>query len=348
MTISQTCCPNNNGTIYLFELTNLKGTIVKITNAGAVITSIKTADKKGNFDEITLGFDNPGFYISNAYLSNCPYLGATAGRFANRIDHGKFSLLGKEYNLAVNNGNHHLHGGPTGFHSKIWEAVISGEEGNQKLVLTLNSPDMDEGYPGNLKVSITYNLTENNELIMEYQANTDKATPVNLTNHTYFNLSGLNENILNHEVMIFADAYTEKNDDIPTGEITPVKETPYDFRTFRKIGEKLNLLPTDAYDHNFVLNAEKDILTRAAIARDTQTGRVLEVFTTMPGMQFYSGYHLDGSYERNGKKFESFSGFCMETQFFPDSPNKPNFPDCITTPEKPFKQTTVFKFGINN
>lgn len=348
MTISQTCCPNNTGTIYLFELTNLKGTTIKITNAGAAITSIKTADKKGNFDEIALGFDNPGFYISNEYLSNCSYLGATAGRFANRIDHGKFSLLGNEYSLVVNNGNHHLHGGPKGFHSKIWEAVIIGQEGNQKLVLTLNSPDMDEGYPGNLKASITYNLTENNELIMEYEAITDKATPVNLTNHSYFNLSGLNENILNHEVMIFADAYTEKNDDIPTGEIVPVKETPYDFRTFRKIGEKLNLLPTDAYDHNFVLNAEKGILSRAAIAKDTQTGRILEVFTTMPGMQFYCGYHLDGSYERNGKKFERFSGFCMETQFFPDSPNKPYFPDCITTPEKPFKHTTVFKFGIEN
>lgn len=348
MTITQTSFPNINEEVYVYELKNNIGTIIKITNVGATITSIKTANKEGNIEEITLGFDNPLDYISKEYLSNCPYFGTTAGRFANRIAHGKFSLNGKEYTLAVNNGNNHLHGGINGFNTRIWNSCITEKDGKQKLKMSLKSPDMDEGYPGNLTATIEYELTESNELVMKYHAVTDKATPVNLTNHTYFNLSGLKENVLNQELMIFANAYTEKNDDVPTGKIVNVKDTPYDFISFHKIGERLNLLPFDAYDHNFVLNEREGMLSRAAIARDLNSGRILEVYTTMPGMQFYTAYHLDGSYQRNGKRFERFYGFCMETQYFPDSPNKPDFPDCIFTPDKHFNHTTVYKFGVDN
>lgn len=346
MTITQTNFTSQTGTVSLFELRNSKGTSVKITNAGACITSIVTADKNGQMDEITLGFDDPSFYLSKEYLSNCPYLGTTAGRFANRIAHGRFSIGQKEYTLAVNNGNHHLHGGPTGYHARLWDAELSNDGGNQKLVLSLKSPHLDEGYPGEVLARVSFFLTNDDELILYYHATASEATPINLTNHTYFNLNGLKRDILEQEVMIFANGYTEKQDDIPTGTIVPVKDTPYDFLTFHKIGERLSQLPQDAYDHNFVLNLEEGNLTRAAIARDPESGRTLEVYTTLPGMQFYTGYHLDGSYERGGRRFERFGGFCMETQYFPDSPNKAHFPDCIATPEKPFDHTTVFKFGI--
>jgi aldose 1-epimerase len=349
MTISQTTFSSANGkNIDLFELKNRVGTIVKITNAGATITSIRAIDQNGDFGEITLGFDDPTFYLSPEYLSNCPYLGTTAGRFANRIARGKFSLDGKEYTLAINNGNNHLHGGPTGFHTKIWESAITGTGDNQKLALSLKSPDMDEGYPGNLFSTVVFFLTDQNELVIEYEATCDKPTPVNLTNHTYFNLQGPGHSILDHEVVIFADGYTEKEDDIPTGIIVPVKDTPYDFLAFHRIGERFKALPANGYDHNFALNLQEGILSRAATAKEPQTGRTLEVFTTMPGMQLYTGYYLDGSYQNGGKKFEQFGGFCMETQYFPDSPNKPNFPDCIATPDKPFRHTTVFKFGTES
>lgn len=346
MTITQANYPNKSGIVSLFELKNSIGTVVKISNAGAAITSVLAADKYGKFEEITLGFDDPAFYISDEYLSNCPYLGVTVGRFANRIAKGKFSLNGQPYTLAVNNGNNHLHGGPTGFHTKVWDASIEGKGSNTKLKLSLKSEDMEEGYPGNLLVTLYFHLTDSNELVMEYHAVSDKATPVNLTNHAYFNLSGLRENVLNHEVMIFANGYTEKEDDVPTGKIIPVKDTPYDFLSFHKIGDRLNDLPRDAYDHNYVLTNNEGILSRAAIAKDSVSGRTLEVFTTMPGMQFYTGYHLDGSYQRAGKTFERFGGFCMETQYFPDSPNISHFPDSIVTPEKPFNHTTVYKFGV--
>ncbi len=348
MAITQTTFITEPGKeIKLFELKNSDGTSVKITNAGATITSIKTRDKNGSIDEITLGFNNPSVYLSDNYLANCPYLGTTAGRFANRIANGKFTVEGNEYILNVNNGKNHLHGGPKGFHSKIWGSEIKGDGDNQKLILSLLSHHMDEGYPGNLTVNISYHLTNQNELVTEYLASSDKATPVNITNHTYFNLNGLNENILKHDVKLFADNYTEKENDIPTGRIVSVKNTPFDFLEFHKIGERLNQLPTDAYDHNYVLNnGNEGILSRAAFVKEPTTGRTLEVFTTLPGMQFYIGYHLDGSYSNNDKKFEKFGGFCLETQYFPDSPNKPDFPNCITKPGNPFKHTTVFKFGV--
>jgi aldose 1-epimerase len=330
-----------NPAIKHFELKNGKGTSVKITNIGATITSIVTPDKNGNPAEISLGFDDPAHYLSKEYLGNCPFLGAVVGRFANRIANGRFTLDGKTYTLATNNGPNHLHGGPAGYFLKIWDSSIEGDT----LVFKLFSPDNDEGYPGNVNVKVSYKLTEENELIIHYFAEADQATPVNLTNHAYFNLSGKKGNILDHEVMILADHYTPAIEAIPTGEIASVKNTPFDFTSFHRIGERIAQLPENTYDHNFALNLKEGELSRAAVAKEAVSGRVLEVFTTLPGMQFYAGYYLDGSHSRSGRKFESFEGFCFETQYFPDSPNKANFPDCITKPGKPFDHTTVFKFS---
>ncbi len=335
-----------NNQVKLFELSNSQGTSIKITNAGATITSIETRDKNANFSNIVLGFDNPETYISPEYLENCVYLGATIGRFANRIAKGKFHLNGKTYKLKVNNGNNHLHGGPTGFHQKIWSSEIEETEAGQALIMRTFSPDGEEGYPGNVEVEVRFLLSDENELIIDYTANSDAATPVNLTNHSYFNLTGGNRDILDHEVMIFADEYTPKDDDVPTGDIVTTEKTPFDFKEFHKVGERLNHLPYDAYDHNFVINGKAGELKRAAIVREPVSGRMLEVFTTLPGMQFYSGAHLDGSFENSRKKLEKFGGLCFETQYFPDSPNHPSFPSCIVEPGKPFKHTTVFKFDV--
>lgn len=331
----------NEQAIVLFELKNNTGTTVCITNIGSTITSIQTPDKNGKIEEVTLGFNDPLDYLNEAYLKNCPFLGATAGRFANRIAKGKFKLDGKSYTVPVNNDANHLHGGPDGFHQQIWKGRIEGES----LVMTLVSPDGHMGYPGKLTARVKYTLTDAHELIMDYLAESDQACPVNLTNHAYFNLRGKKASILDQEVMIMADHYTPAIDAIPTGEIAPVKDTAFDFSSLRTIGEKIDASPIKTYDHNFVLNHPEGQLERAALALDKETGRVLEVFTTLPGMQFYAGKFLDGSYARGDWYFESHEGFCLETQYFPDSPNHPKFPDCIARPGKPFKHTTVFKFA---
>lgn len=342
MHIQKKAIPNDKHLpVYIYELTNNTGTTVKITNIGATITSITTPDRDGKIEEVTLGFDDPMTYLSDKYANNCPYFGTTAGRFANRIAKGQFTLSGKTYQLAINDGENHLHGGLAGFHQKLWKGAIS----NNKLVMNLESPDNDEGYPGKLNVAITYTLTDDHELILEYLAETTQATPLNLTNHAYFNLTGQPGDILKHEVMMMADNYTPAIDAIPTGEISSVKETPFDFTTFHTIGERIHQLAEKYYDHNFVLNHKEGELTRACIAKENESGRILEVFTTLPGMQFYTGYFLDGSHARGSRKFNSFEGFCMETQYFPDAPNKPQFPDAIATPDKPFRHTTIFKFS---
>lgn len=331
----------NEQAIVLFELKNNTGTTVCITNIGSTITSIQTPDKNGKIEEITLGFNDPQDYLNEAYLNNCPYLGTTAGRFANRIAKGAFSLEGENYKLPVNNGANHLHGGPDGFHQQIWEGKIEGDS----LVMTLVSPDGHMGYPGKVTARVKYTLTDAHELVMDYLAESEQACPVNLTNHAYFNLRGKKASILDQELMIMADHYTPAIDAIPTGEIAPVKDTAFDFSSLHTIGEKIEASPIKTYDHNFVLNHPEGQLERAALALDKESGRVLEVFTTLPGMQFYAGKFLDGSYARGDWRFESHEGFCLETQYFPDSPNQPKFPDCIARPGKPFKHTTVFKFG---
>lgn len=332
--------------VYLYKLTNEQGTTVKITNIGATVTSIETPDKNGDVKEITLGFDNPIDYLSASYLSNCPFFGATIGRYANRIAGGKFHLNDKEYTLAKNNGDNHLHGGPTGFSTRIWNSSIKNERGIDKLVMTLESPDMDEGYPGNVFIKVVFTLTNSHELIIDYSATTDQATPLNLTNHTYFNLSGEKSSIMNHELLIFADAYTPVVNGIPTGELKAVKGTPFDFTQLYPIGKRLNQLDEEAYDHNYVLNDKEGELRRVAFVKENDSGRTLEVFTTMPGMQLYTGYYLDGSHKNNGRKFERFEGFCLETQYFPDSPNQLHFPSAISSPSQPFEHTTVYKFGV--
>lgn len=348
MKIQEIHLPNlQNKNIKLFELKNNSGTTVQITNVGATITKITAQDKNGLFSDIVLGFDDPENYIEPNYLNNCVFLGATIGRFANRIANGKFNLGGKSFKLRINNGNNHLHGGPTGYHTKIWEAKIINDQQNEKLEMSLTSPDNDEGYPGNVKAKVTFTLTSDNELIINYQALSDSPTPINLTNHSYFNLSGKDRDILDHEVMIFADSYTPKENDIPTGEIIPTQGTPFDFKDFHKVGERLEQLNDDIYDHNFVINGNEGELRRAAIVREPDSGRTLEIYTTMPGMQFYIGSFLDGTYKNSQRSFDKFSGMCFETQYYPDSPNKSNFPSCIFGPERPYNHTTVFKFGIN-
>ena len=335
--------------LYHFELKNSSGMTIKITNVGATITSIKTPDKNGKFEEITLGLKKPEDYLTPEYIANNPCLGSTPGRFANRIANGEFTLDGKTYKLAVNNGKNHLHGGIVNFSRKIWDAEILEEKDKKALVLSLNSPDMDEGYPGNLKVKVLYWLSDDNELFILYRAETDKPTIVNLTNHTYFNLNGLKKNILDHYVTINADNYTESIENIPTGKIVSVKGTPFDFLTPRKIGERLSLLAEDGYDHNYVLNLNNShSVSLAATAFDPISGRSLAVFTSLPGMQFYTAYYLDGTHGRNKKKYNRFDGFCFETQYFPDSPNKPNFPSPVIRPGKPFEHTTTFKFETMN
>ncbi|QNF32473.1 galactose mutarotase [Adhaeribacter swui] len=330
--------------VKLYTLTNKQGTIVKITNYGGIITQIVTPDKNGQAGNVVLGFDN-----LDTYLAGHPYFGAIAGRCANRIAQGKFTLNGQEYTLAINNGPNHLHGGLQGFDKQVWTAQMLREQ--NALQLTYISPDGEEGYPGTLTTIVTYTLTEANELRIDYEATTDKATPINLTNHSYFNLSaGQAEDALNHEVYIQADRYTVIDDNlIPTGELRPVAGTPMDFNTPHTIGSRIAEVD-GGYDHNYELTKKQDgQLELAAWVYEPLTGRVLEAYTTQPGMQFYSGNFLDGSLTGpDGKIFKKHYGFCLETQHFPDSPNQPSFPSAILNPGDTFKQSTVYRFLVQD
>lgn len=333
--------------VELFVLTNDNGMQVSITNYGAIITHLLVPDKKGKTADVVLGFDT-----LDEYLAGHPFFGAVAGRYGNRIAKGKFTLDGKSYTLAKNNGENHLHGGVKGFDKAVWKASIPRIEEGVAVKLTHVSPDGDEGYPGTLTVSVTYTLTPKNELRMDYQATTDKATPINVTNHSYFNLAGQGEgDVLGHELEINADRFTPVDSGlIPTGELRSVKDTPFDFRKPTTIGERIDKDEEQAkigkgYDHNFVLNKKAGELSLAARAHDPKSGRVLEVFTTEPGVQFYTGNFLDGSSKGKGKTYKHRYGFCLETQHFPDSPNKPDFPSTILRPGEEFKSTTVFKFS---
>ncbi len=336
----------DNKEVYLFSLQNNNGITVRITNYGGIITYLSVPDKSGNFGNIVLGFDNPLKYSSDEYLAVCPYLGAIVGRYGNRIANGKFSVAGKEYNLAKNNGPNHLHGGITGFDKVVWDSRVNITNGSSVLTLHYNSPDMEEGYPGNLDVTVVYSLTNRNELKIEYEAVIDKPCPVNLTHHSYFNLNGIKSDILDHELYLNADKYTIADDTlIPTGEIINVADTPLDFRNSRKIGENITRLD-NGYDHNYVLNKKEGYdLTLAAKVFEPSTGRSMEVFTTEPGLQFYSGNFLDGSLTNaEGKAIMKHYGFCLEAQHYPDSPNKSQFPSTILSPGEKYSQTTIYKF----
>lgn len=327
--------------VELFTLKNANGIELSICTYGGIITSIKTPDKHGDFDDIVLGFDT-----LEPYLNDNPYFGCTAGRFANRIAGGRFSLEGKTYQLAKNNGENHLHGGERGFDKVLWQAR---EMSDNSLSLKYHSQDGEEGYPGALEATVTYTLTENDDLRIDYAATTDAPTIINLTNHSYFNLSGAAD-ILAHEVLINADRFTPTDKSlIPTGELREVNDTPFDFRSFTPIGERIHasneqLKFADGYDHNWVLNGPRGELRHAATVREVATGRGLEVLSTQPGVQFYSGNFLTHVVGKGGRVYKRRAGFCLETQHFPNSPNQPEFPSTSLRPGERYEETTLFRF----
>jgi len=332
----------------LYSLTNANGTEVDITNYGGIITSIIVPDKDGNMGDVALGFDN-----LDDYMKKSPYFGCIVGRYGNRIAKGKFTLNGKTYTLAVNDGPNHLHGGIVGFDKVIWDAKEVRGGDYVGLKLSYLSKDGEEGYPGNLSVTVTYLLTNDNEIKIQYEATTDQPTVCNLTNHTYFNLAdGGASSILDHELMIDADSITAIDEtSIPT-QLMPVAGTPFDFRKPKKIGLDINnddpqIKNGQGYDHNFVLNGKSGTLRLAARAVDPSTGRVLEVLTEEPGIQLYTGNFLDGSITgKEGKVYKYRNGFCLETQHYPDSPNQPDFPSTVLNPGEKYQTTTIYKFSV--
>ena len=330
--------------VYLFTLTNKNGVEVKISNYGATITSWIAPDKKGEKSNIVMGFDSLA-----GYLAKPPYFGATVGRYGNRIANGKFSIDGNGYTLAANNGKNHLHGGLKGFDKVVWE-VAEVNENTPALTLHYLSKDGEEGYPGNLHCTITFTLSDDNELGIEYSADTDKPTVLNLTNHSYFNLTGnVDNSILKHTLMINADRYTPVDSTlITTGELKAVAGTPFDFTKPAEIGSRIDNVP-GGYDHNFVLNRKDSSLQLAAVLSDSISGRKLEVFTTEPGVQFYTGNFLDGSIKTDaGKAINKNAAMCLETQHFPDSPNKPKFPSTVLRPGQKYHTMTRYKLSVAN
>lgn len=327
--------------IYLYTLTSEDGIVVKITNFGGIVTEIITPDKEGIKGNIALGFDN-----LEQYLAGHPNFGALIGRFGNRIAKGTFKLNGETYNLAINNGNNTLHGGIIGFDDVVWEAEIVETKSGEGLQLKYLSKDMEEGYPGNLDVTVLYELV-GKDLEISYWATTDKATPVNLTNHSYFNLAG-EGTILDHILELKASHYTPvDNELIPTGEIASVAGTPFDFTKPKAIG--LDIEKTEGgYDHNFVIDRNGTELEWFARLTDKKSGRTLEVLTTEPGVQFYTGNFLDGTIASNGTVYVKNFGLCLETQHFPDSPNQPHFPSTILEPGEKYHTKTVYRFGVDS
>lgn len=329
-----------------YFLTNANGLEVAVTNYAAAITSLKTPDRQGNIADVVLGFDS-----LESYLNDKVFMGAVVGRYANRIAKARFVLDGKEYRLTANNGANTLHGGTNGFFKKLWE--LKASRGNS-VTLSYVSPDGEEGFPGNLMAEVTYTLTDTNELKLAYRATTDKPTVVCLTGHAYFNLAGEGDpSILDHELLIDADAFVPTDSSsIPTGEIRPVKGTPFDFSNSTRIGIRID---TDdeqmKYGHGYdVCWALRDSptgeLRRAAIVRDSNSGRSLEMWTTEPGIQFYSGNFLNGSFEgKSGHRYPRRSGFCLETQHYPDSPNQPHFPSTVLRLGHEYRSTTIYKFS---
>jgi aldose 1-epimerase len=332
----------NGQLVDLYILTNENGMEARVMTYGATLVSLSVPDREGSFADITLGYDS-----LEGYLKASPYFGATVGRYANRIARGKFTLDGIEYTLATNNGENHLHGGIKGFDKVLWQAGTVRQEDGVGVKFIYLSKDGEEGYPGDLHCTVTYILTDKDELKIGYEAETDKPTPVNLTHHSYFNLAGQGDgDILGHELLIEADQYTPVDAGlIPTGEIREVVGTPMDFTTPHTIGERIAQVE-GGYDHNFVLRGGGGEMALAARVDEPQSGRIMEVYTTEPGIQFYSGNFLDGSITgKGGKVYYRHYGFCLEPQHFPDSPNKPNFPSTILRPGETYRSQIVFKFS---
>lgn len=338
--------------VEIYTLVNAKGTKARIMTYGATLVSLEVADKDGKKDDIVLGFDSVAEYEKGS-----PYFGCTVGRYANRIGGAKFSLDGTEYTLSKNDGDNTLHGGKVGFDKVVWTAeVVTRKKGGQSLKFSYTSKDGEQGFPGTLKCSVTYSLTDMNKLRLQYEATTDKKTVCNLTHHSYFNLSGAgNGDILKQEMTIFADKFTPVDAKlIPTGELKDLTGSPLDFRTATAIGARIEaddeqLKLGKGYDHNYVLRAPgsaKRSMRKAAFAYDPATGRTLEMATTEPGVQFYTGNFLDGTLKgKDGKVYPHRGAFCLEAQKFPDTPNKPSFPSATLAPGETYTQTTVYSFG---
>ena len=335
--------------VHVFTLINRNGLELRAINYGAIVVSLRTPDRNGTLEDIVLGFDD-----LDGYVQRSPYFGAVAGRYANRIARGRFAIDGTEYRLAVNNGPNALHGGLRGFDKVVWQASPRSDSTGASVVFTYVSPDGEEGYPGTLRVQVTYTLTDSNQFVIDYEAVTDKPTPVNLTQHSYFNLAGDGAgDILGHVLTVHADRYTPVDSTlIPTGELAAVEGTPFDFRPGTAIGARINqdhpqLRNGGGYDHNFVINRNAPGLVAAARVVEPVSGRTLEVSTTEPGMQFYSGNFLDGSFAgKAGHVYRHRNGFCLETQHFPDSPNQPSFPNTILRPGETLRSRTIYTFGV--
>jgi aldose 1-epimerase len=335
--------------VEIYTLRNSRGMEARILTYGGIVQSLQLPDKNGKFADVVLGFDK-----LQSYLTNSPYFGALIGRYGNRIANGQFTLDGQTYTLATNNGSNHLHGGLKGFDKVVWTAKPVHTFYGYGLELTYLSKDGEEGYPGNLKVTAVYVVTDKNELLLQFTATTDKDTVVNLTHHSYFNLAGQgNSNILEHVVFINADQTTPVDGGlIPTGKFADVAGTPFDFRTPTAIGERINdpdpvLQYGPGYDHNWVLNKVSGEEVMAARVFEPTSGRVMEVYTTEPGLQFYTGNFLDGTIKgKNGKVYQYRSAFCMEPQHFPDSPNHPNFPSVELKPGETYRSTIIYRFSV--
>jgi len=335
--------------VFVYTLKNRTGIEARITNYGGIILSLLVPDRSGKLDDVVLGYESLG-----DYLKETPYFGALIGRCGNRIGKGRFTLNGVEYSLVANDGPNHLHGGLKGFDKVVWEVNEQESVPGSSLVLTYRSKDGEEGYPGNLDVKVVYALSDSNALMIKYEAKTDKPTVVNLTHHSYFNLEGAGKgDILKHELFIDADRFTPVGPGlIPTGELRPVRGTPMDFTTptaiGARIGEKDEQLKTGGgYDHNWVLNRHDAGPVLAARVYEKTSGRVMEVLTTEPGLQFYSGNFLKGTnIGKGGRAYEYRFGFCLETQHFPDSPNRPEFPSTVLLPGQLYSTATIYRFSV--
>jgi len=333
--------------VKIYTLVNSEGNTAKITDFGAKLVSLIVPDKSGKVADVILGYDS-----LSQYLKGDPYFGSTVGRYANRIAKGKFTLNGKEYQLALNNGVNHLHGGPGGYHSVLWKSEIIDNNGIPAVKLSYTSPDGEEGYPGNLEIQVTYSWNDSNELTIDYAANCDQDTYINLTHHSLFNLKGAGDgDILDHELMLAADGFTPVDSTlIPLGKTGQVKDTPFDFNTPVAIGKRISdtnqqLIIGKGYDHNWVLKSTK-LSDVAASLYEPVSGRLMEVFTTEPGIQFYSGNFLDGSQKGHENKPYNFRyGLALEAQHFPDSPNQPDFPTTLLKKGDRYTQTTIYKFS---
>lgn len=330
--------------VQIFTLTNSNGLRARIMNYGATVVSLEVPDREGNPADIVLGHDT-----LEGYLEASPYFGCIVGRYGNRIARGKFTIDGTEYSLAVNNGENHLHGGIEGFDKRLWEAEELKHEDSVGVRMTYVSEDGEEGYPGRLTATVIYSLTEDDELKISYSAETDKSTHINLTHHGYFNLAGQgNGDILGLDLMLNADHFTPVDEGlIPTGEIRPVKDTPWDFLTSKPIGRDIDQVE-GGYDHNFVLSGETGKIKLAARLSDPESGRIMEIYTKEPGIQFYSGNFLDGTITgKEGRIYKKHYGLCLETQHFPDSPNQPLFPSTLLKPGETYDTQTIMKFSVD-